>query len=59
MAEKNKKRLETLWGVTYWHREKPWMVTFGSTVGNFVLTTERLMFLSSGEKDMSAGVALN
>jgi hypothetical protein len=54
MAEKEK-RLGTLWGVTCWHREKPRMVTFGSTVGNFVLTEKRLMFLSSGEKDMSAG----
>jgi hypothetical protein len=57
MAEKKEKRLGTLWDVTCWPREKPRMVTFGSTVGNFVLTENRLMFLSTGEKDMSAGVA--
>ncbi|WP_456475862.1 hypothetical protein [Candidatus Pyrohabitans sp.] len=57
MVKEREKRLGTLWGVTCWHREKPRTVTFGSTLGNFVLTEKRLMFLSSGEKDMSAGVA--
>jgi len=56
MSEKREKRLKTLWEVTCWHSEKPRSVTFGSTVGNFVLTEKRLIFLSSGEMDMSAGV---
>lgn len=49
--------LGILWNVTCWHREKPRNVTFGSTVGNLVLTGNRLMFLSTGEKDLSGGVA--
>jgi len=57
MIKRKEEVLGILWGVTCWHREKPRNVIFGSTVGNLVLTENRLMFLSTGEKDLSGGVA--
>jgi|GEM_PF-1825658 len=56
MVKRKGEVLGVLEGVTCWHREKPRNVNFGSTVGNLVLTENSLMFLSTGEMDLSSGV---
>ncbi|MCD6461920.1 MAG: hypothetical protein J7L61_04170 [Thermoplasmata archaeon] len=41
----------TLDNITCYPKEKPGKTIFGSTVGKFVLTNRRVLFLSSGEAD--------